>query len=316
MPELITLGETMAVFNPASSGPLQYIADFKRLIGGAESNVAIGVSRLGHSAGWISRLGDDPFGRFINNFIRGEGVDTSRVIFDEGHPTGVYFKEIRASGDVTVYYYRKGSAASTMSPADLDEDYIKNARILHVSGITPALSDSCGKTVFKAMEIAKASGVTVSFDPNIRLKLWSGQQAAGVLKEMARYADIVLPGIDEGEIMFGSRDPKAIAEEFLKLGASTVAVKLGKEGAMAVTRDEEIMSPAFEAGPVIDTVGAGDAFASGFLTGVLEGMPLEQAVGRANTCGGFATTIVGDIEGLPSRREIEALTGNKRLIER
>ncbi|MDK2902546.1 MAG: 2-dehydro-3-deoxygluconokinase [Clostridiales bacterium] len=316
MPELVTLGETMAVFNPASSGPLQYIVDFKRLIGGAESNVAIGVSRLGHSAGWISRLGDDPFGRFINNFIRGEGVDTSRVVFDEMHPTGVYFKEIKAGGDVTVYYYRKGSAASTMSPADLDEDYIKNARILHVSGITPALSDNCRETVFKAMEIAKVSGVTISFDPNIRLKLWSGRQAAEVLKEMARYADIVLPGIDEGEIIFGSRDPKTIAEEFLKLGASTVAVKLGKEGAMAATRDEEIMSPAFDAGPVIDTVGAGDAFASGFLTGILEGMPLEQAVGLANTCGGFATTIVGDVEGLPSRKEIEALTGNKRLIER
>lgn len=316
MPELVTLGETMAVFNPASSGPLQYISDYKRLIGGAESNVAIGVSRLGHSSGWISRLGSDPFGRFVNNFIRGEGVDTSKVIFDDEYPTGIYFKEIKATGDVTVFYYRKGSAASMMSPADLDEAYIKSAKILHVSGITPALSENCKQTVFRAMEIAKSAGIKVSFDPNIRLKLWNRQKAASVLREIAAYADIVLPGIDEGEIIFGVNEPQAVAERFLELGASVVAVKLGKNGAMVVTRDEVIESPAFDAGRVIDTVGAGDAFAAGFLTGVLEGMPLAQAAGLANACGGFATTIVGDVEGLPLRDEIEALINKKRLIER
>jgi len=316
MPELVTLGETMAVFNPASSGPLQYISDYKRLIGGAESNVAIGVSRLGHSSGWISRLGSDPFGRFVNNFIRGEGVDTSKVIFDDEYPTGIYFKEIKATGDVTVFYYRKGSAASMMSPADLDEAYIKSAKILHVSGITPALSENCKQTVFRAMEIAKSAGIKVSFDPNIRLKLWNRQKAASVLREIAAYADIVLPGIDEGEIIFGVNEPQAVAERFLELGASVVAVKLGKNGAMVVTRDEVIESPAFDAGRVIDTVGAGDAFAAGFLTGVLEGMPLAQVAGLANACGGFATTIVGDVEGLPLRDEIEALINKKRLIER
>jgi len=316
MPELVTLGETMVVFNPASSGPLQYITDFRRLVGGAESNVAIGVSRLGHTAGWISRLGDDPFGRSINCFIRGEGVDTSRVIFDKQYPTGVYFKEIRASGDVTVYYYRKGSAASMMSPDDLDEDYIKSAKILHVTGITPALSESCKKTVFKAMEIAKSNGVMVSFDPNIRLKLWSKEEARPVFLDMARLADIVLPGLDEGEIMLDTADPKAIAEGLLKLGVSVVAVKLGKEGALAADKDQQILAPAFDAGKVIDTVGAGDAFASGFLTGILEGMPLAKAVELANACGGFATTIVGDVEGLPLRSEVDMLMGKRRNIDR
>lgn len=171
MPEVVTLGETMVMMNPVTSGPLQYINQFTKQIGGAESNFAIGVVRLGHTAGWISKLGKDELGKYVLSFIRGEGVDTSRVKFTADAPTGLFFKERRKFGESKVYYYRKGSAASLMGPEDLDPEYISSAKYLHITGITPALSESCHLAVKEAIKIAKNHGVKVCFDPNIRLKL-------------------------------------------------------------------------------------------------------------------------------------------------
>lgn len=168
--DVITFGETMVLFNTSYVGPLRYASQFEKTIGGAESNVAIGLARLGHQVSWMSRLGNDEFGLFVRNFVRGEGVDTSRVVFDDDHPTAVFFKERHAAKEPKVYYYRRGSAASFMKPEDLDEEHIAKAKFMHLTGITPALSPSCRQTVYRAIELARAYGLTVVFDPNILVK--------------------------------------------------------------------------------------------------------------------------------------------------
>ncbi len=304
--DVVTLGETMILFTPETTGPMRYASQFSRKIAGAESNFAIGLSRLGHQAGWISRVGDDEFGKAMVSFIRGEGVDTSRVIFDQTAPTGLYFKEIRRPNDFRVHYYRKGSAASKLTKEDLDEDYIKKAKFIHISGITPALSDSCEEAVFAAIEIAKKNGVTVVFDPNLRRKLWSEEKARTTLLKIAGLADIVLPGVEEGEFMFGETDPAKLGELFLSHGAKIVVLKVGAKGAHYFTQDEQQLVSGFPVENVIDPVGAGDGFAAGFISGLLDGLNLHDAVKRGNAVGAFVTTVSGDVEGLPDRIELEA----------
>ncbi|MDK2986759.1 MAG: 2-dehydro-3-deoxygluconokinase, partial [Clostridia bacterium] len=170
MPEVVTLGETMVVFDGVRKGPLRYVETYERHSGGAETNVAVALIRLGHSAGWISRVGDDEFGEYIISFFRGEGVDTSQVKIDPENPTGIFFRQRWENGENENFYYRKGSAASLLGPEDIDEEYISRAKYLHVTGITPALSSSCFAAVEKAVQVAKENKVKVSFDPNIRLK--------------------------------------------------------------------------------------------------------------------------------------------------
>jgi 2-dehydro-3-deoxygluconokinase len=192
----------------------------------AESNVAIALTKLGHQVGWFSKLGNDEFGKYIQATIRGEGVDVSRVIFDPVKYTGILFKERFMHSNPSVYYYRKDSAASNLKSEELDESYIRDAKILHITGITPALSENCRKTLFKAIEIAKANNVLVSFDPNIRLKLWTKEEAIPVLLEIAKQSDIIFPGIDEGEMLLGLTNPEEIAESLMNMGCSIVAVKI------------------------------------------------------------------------------------------
>lgn len=317
MPEVVALGETMVLMNPETSGPLRYVHRFTKQIGGAESNFCIGVVRLGHTAGWISRLGDDELGRFVLHSIRGEGVDTSRVSFDSEAPTALMFKERRELGETKVYYYRRYSAASLMTPDDLDEEYIGSAKFLHLSGITPALSVSCHETVLAAMEMARKLGVKVSFDPNLRLRLWSAAEARRVLVDLMGRADIVLPGVGEAEVILGTRDPVAIADQILSLGASLVAVKLGAEGAYVADKDgNRFRSPGFTVKRVVDPVGAGDAFAAGFLVGLLRNYPLDECARLANAVGAFAVTVTGDIEGLPSNEELAEFLGESEAVDR
>lgn len=327
MPDVVALGETMVLLVPTTSGPLRYANTFTRHIGGAESNLCIGLVRLGRSAGWISRVGDDEFGRYVVNTIRGEGVDTSRVRVDAEAPTGVFFKERRELGESRVYYYRRGSAASRMRPSDLDEAYIRSAKVLAVSGITPALSPSCRETVFAAMDIARAAGVLVAFDPNVRLKLWTADEARPVLADMARRSDWVLAGQDEAELITGEAEPERSAATFLAWGSRLAVIKLGAAGCL-VAGGEAAEDAGGEAdrGPqrvpgvtlprVVDPIGAGDGFGAGFIAATLDGLPPVEAGRLANAVGAFATTVVGDIEGLPTRAELERFLGSRADVAR
>lgn len=310
--DVITIGETMVLFTPDKPGPIRHANLFTMKFGGAESNVAIGLSRLGHKAGWISRVSDDEFGRAVLSFIRGEGVDVSTVSIDKDHPTGVYFKELRRLNDVRVHYYRKGSAASHLTPDDIDESYISKAKYIHLTGITPALSDSSMQTMERVIEIAKNHHVKVVFDPNYRKKLWDSHLARKTLLRFVSQADIVLPGILEGEFLFGKSQPEEIAKEFLSMGPSLVVLKLGSKGAWYFTKESNKLVPGFQVEQVVDPVGAGDGFAAGFLSGVIRELSIEDAVKIGNAVGALVTMTNGDVEGLPDYKEIESFMGNKQ----
>jgi 2-dehydro-3-deoxygluconokinase len=314
--DVITFGETMVLFNPESSGPLRYVNNFSKSIGGAESNVAIALARLGHQVGWFSKLGNDEFGKYIKTTIRGEGVDVSRVILDNGKSTGLLFKERSINPNPNVYYYRKDSAASNLKPQELDAAYIKGAKILHITGITPALSKQCRETVFKAIEIAKENNMLVSFDPNIRLKLWTKEEAVPVLLEIAKKVDIIFPGLDEGELMLELNKPEEIAKRFMEMGCSLVAVKLGKDGCYIANKDETHYVEGFTVEKPEDTVGAGDGFAAGFLSGVLRKLELRQCGEYANAVGSMAVMVKGDMEGYPDYEQLMEFIGKKKTIQR
>ncbi|MCT2537020.1 sugar kinase [Aquibacillus koreensis] len=307
--DVVTLGETMIVFTPmASPSPLmRYSNSYSNNFGGAETNVAIGLSRLGHQVGWVSKLGKDEFGKSLLSSIRGEGIDVSQVKFDRSAPTGIYFKEVRNSQDVRVQYYRAGSAASRLEAADINEDYIKQAKFLHLTGITPALSQSCYGAVLRAISIAKEHGTKIIFDPNLRRKLWSEDRAREVLRELCSLADIVLPGVDEGAFLFhGEKDPEKLGELFLELGAELVILKVGAKGAFYFDGTTSELVEGFPVEQVVDPVGAGDGFAAGFISGMLDNLTIPKAVERGNAVGAMQTLVKGDYEGLPDHEELEA----------
>lgn len=303
--DVFTLGETMVLFQPEQMLPMEYVHRFPKSIGGAESNVAIGLTRLGHSVGWFSKLGNDPFGRYILKNVRGEGVDVSSCLFTDDAQTGLIFKEQLSAEDVNVYYYRQNSAASLMEAADLDEQYIAQAKILHITGITPALSETCYQTVMKAIEIAKKNAMTIVFDPNLRLKLWSAERAKNVFNEMATFADVILPGLDEGQFMTGKSKVEDVADALMGDGDKTIIIKLGSKGAYLQTKDEKAYIEGFPVQQVIDPVGAGDGFAAGIISGILRQEALPSVVKRANAIGAMVVSVNGDVEGLPTLSDVE-----------
>ncbi len=296
--DLVTLGETMVLLLAEQIGPLREATTFRKMVAGAETNVAIGLRRLGQTAGWIGRVGDEEFGRSVLYRLRGEGVDVTHAKVDPVAPTGMLVREQRQIGPIDVIYYRRNSAASRMTPDDLDADYIASGRYLHLTGITPALSASCRETVFAAAEIARSRGVPVTLDPNLRLKLWTKEEFRSTLLDLSTRADIILPGHDEVELLTGESDAGTAAKALLDHSATLqlVIIKMGADGTLAVTREGSTHVPAVQLPRVVDPVGAGDAFAAGFLTGQLRGMDLAESLALANRCGAWATTAPGDIE--------------------
>lgn len=314
--DVVTFGETMVLFNPETQGPLRYVGTFTKSIGGAESNVAIALARLGHKAGWFSKLGDDEFGRYIKSTVMGEEVDVSRVKKDPKRTTGILFKERFSTVNPNVYYYRKGSAASHLMIEDLDLEYIASAKILHVTGISLALSEEMREAVFYAVREAKKRGVLISFDPNIRLKLWSKEEARETILEMMKLTDLLFPGKEEAELLLGLTEPEKIADSFLNLGVQTVALKLGKSGCYVKNKETEAFVHGYTVDHPVDTVGAGDGYAAGFLSGYLEHLSLTECAQRANAVGAMATLVKGDMEGFPYKDQVEIFMGLKDSIDR
>lgn len=298
--EVLTLGESMVVFLPEAAGPLRHVDRFQRAVAGAESNVAIGLRRLGHSVAWISRLGDDEFGRHILSTLRGEGVDVQSVETDPGAPTGIMFKERRSGADSRPLYYRAGSAASRLDAARVPEGPFRGARWLHLTGITAALGPGPRAAVERALELARRHGLQVSFDPNYRARLWPAAEAAPVLRRLAAACDALLIGAAEGGILYGTEDPAEIALAAEADGVACGAVKSGARGALVWERGDRCAIPAH---PVValEPTGAGDAFAAGWIAGRLEGLPVKDCGRLAAVCGALACTVAGDWEGAPER---------------
>jgi len=289
--------------------PLKDVEHFTRYVCGAEVNFSVGLSRLGHSVAYVSRVGDDPFGEHIRDFLAENQIDNRLVAVDGEYLTGMQLKAKAAEGeDPLVVNFRKNSAFSHFRPEDIDGIDWTGVKHVHVTGISAALSKSCREAAAKLMDLAKAKGVRVSFDPNLRPALWPDKkEMVRVINALAAKADIVLPGIGEGETLMGSRDPEKIADFYLGQGSKAVVVKVGAKGSFVKTSDgESFMSPGFHVEHVVDTVGAGDGFAVGTISALLEGLSLKDAAHRGAAIGALAIMVAGDNEGLPTREKLEA----------
>jgi len=303
--DVVSIGETMVLFSPDQNGQLRYAKDFTSRIAGAETNTLIGLAKLGYQTGWISKVGKDELGKRIVNSVRGEGVDTSFVQEDATAPTGLFLKEQTTANNARVIYYRNNSAASQMAPNDIEESYLAKAKILYITGITPALSDSCRETIFYAVDLAQRNGVKIVFDPNIRKTLLDEKSGRGMLKELIGKSDIVLPGISEGEYLFDTKDCRKIAMECKRLGAKAAVVKLGEKGAYYSTDDQSGFAEPFAVEKVIDPIGAGDGFAAGVLSGLLDNLSIYESAKRGCAIGSMVTLVNGDIEGLPDKELLQ-----------
>lgn len=291
-PEVLCLGETMALVAPAEAEPLETAQSFILSAGGAESTVALYLAGAGHRTAWLSRVGDDPLGRRLLNQLRAHGVDTSLVGADSGAPTGVYFKDPGESA-TTVYYYRSGSAASRMGPPALHGIGWAGLPLLHLSGITAGLSPSCRALLDAAFTTARTHDTLVSFDVNHRPGLWSAEEAGPVLAEYARQADIVFVGRDEAETLWGTGDP---AELYVALGAPRhLVVKDGAVGATDVSAASTVFVSAHPV-EVVEVVGAGDAFAAGYLSGLLSGEEPAARLTRGHVLATRALSSVHDFD--------------------
>lgn len=305
MNQVITIGETMVSFTPQDNMGLSYGPPLKMHIAGAESNTAIGIRRLGHPTAFISRIGDDSFGQFILRSIRAEGVDTSHLTIDTEHPTGIMFKEPKPRMETSVYYYRNGSAASHMGCTDIPEKEIAEARILHFTGITPILSASCREMAYHAIEIAQAHRCAISFDPNIRVKLWKNQDYAPLMRDFIEHSTYLLAGLEELSFLYHTDDIRQITDRVFASGSlKCLALKDGSNGAYICDKQGILHIPA-AACSCIDPVGAGDAFNAGFLSGILEGRPYTECGAIGALCGACATETYGDVEGLLTKTELE-----------
>jgi 2-dehydro-3-deoxygluconokinase len=297
---VFTFGETMGLISADGIGPLPYARSFTYGIGGSESNTAIGIARLGGDVTWLGRVGTDGTGALIAYRLRAEGVHT-RAIFDDGF-TGLMVKHRRSGEVMHVDYHRAGSAGSRLAPGDLPPD-LAGASILHVTGITPALSASARATVFQAVEMARARGVTVSLDLNYRAKLWSRFDAAPVLRDLVTRADLVFAGPAEAALILGDRDA---ADGLAQLGPAEVVVKDGARGCTAIIDGTRHEVAALRV-TVVDPVGAGDAFVAGYLTDRMAGADPARRLATATAAGAFQVTVPGDCEGLPSRADLASL---------
>jgi len=306
--DVVTLGEAMLLFVAEEPGALDQVQRFSKRTAGAETNVAIGLARLGLKVGWQSRLGSDSMARYLLAAIGGEGVDCSRVVCDPEQRTGFMFKgRVDDGSDPPIEYHRKGSAASRLGPDEIDQAWISGSRHLHVSGVFPALSASTLAATRRAIALARQHGRTVSFDPNLRPALWPSREVMRqTLNSLAEGCDWVLPGQAEGGLLAGSTDPEAIAAFYRQRGAKQVVVKLGIEGAYYSGEQGSDFVPAFPVVQVVDTVGAGDGFAVGVISALLEGQAVADAVRRGAWIGARAVQVRGDTEGLPTRAELTA----------
>ncbi|MGH3098553.1 MAG: sugar kinase [Streptosporangiales bacterium] len=305
MTDFVTLGETLALLANPTAGPLRHAPELRLGVAGAESNVAVGVRRLGHTASWLGRVGDDEMGRLVLARIRGEDIEV-RAQLDPDAPTGLMLKEHRFAGLSRVVYYRAGSAGSRFSPADLDEQVIAGARVLHLTGITPALSATAREAVWAAIDIARKADATICLDYNYRSALWDPAAAGRELRDLTKVADVVFAGEDEGQLVTGECSADAVARSLAALGPAEVIIKQGADGALAWVDDTLIDVSAVPV-QAVDPVGAGDAFVAGYLSARLDGADTRTRLREATLAGAFAVTVHGDWEGLPERREMALL---------
>ena len=268
----ILVGEPMGLFIAQEEGKLSDVSGYSMAVAGAEFNVAVGLARLNLPVTYLTRLGEDPFGQKIVRTLQRNGIGSEFVSFSKERSTGFMLKSKVSTGDPKIFYFRKGSAASTLSKEDVDRMDFSGYGFVHLTGIFPALSESTKEASFYLIKKAREHGLTVSFDPNLRPQLWPDTETmVQTLNEFAALSDYVLPGEAEGELLCGDRDPRKIGQFYLERGAKAVVTKMGSRGAYLMTEQDQELVPGFSIEKVVDTVGAGDGFAAGILSALMEG---------------------------------------------
>ncbi|MEU5611576.1 sugar kinase [Streptomyces sparsogenes] len=297
-PDVVTCGEAMLLLLAEPGVPLERAAHFRRSVAGAESNVAMGLARLGHWARWLGRVGADPAGRAVLRELRAEGVDVAHAGVDEQAPTGLLLRDSHPHRAIDVQYYRSGSAGSRLAPEHITAEALAGARLVHISGITPMLSPTAAAATDRLIELARAAGAEVSFDPNVRRKLGGAAQWAQTAGRLLREADLVLAGEDELELLT-ARSADEAAAELLDGRAHTVVIKRADRSATALTAGGRWDQPPYPV-PVTDPVGAGDAFAAGYLSARLRGLSESRALAEAACVAALVVQSATDTDGLPS----------------
>lgn len=313
-PDVVTVGETMLLGVVSPPGRLRHARSLSVGIGGAESNVAIALARLGVPTRWIGLLGQDEPGQTVLDRIRAEGVDTSAVRRVPDRPTGLYLRE-QVGDTVHVTYYRQGSAASTLAAGTVDPAHLAGAQWLHLTGITPALSPACAEATRWLARTAREVGVRVSFDVNFRSKLWDADAAATFTSSMLPEVDLLLVGTEEGRALWPWDGDEQVARRLGDQGPTEVVLKRGADGAACLSEGDYVPSPGF-AVPELDPIGAGDAFAAGYLFGHLSGCSVPQRLRTANALGALCVRGYGDYESLPSRSELDDFLADRTHLGR
>jgi len=315
-PELVAFGEAMIAFIGQPAGPLHEARQFSAHVAGAESNVAVGVARLGHRVSFAGRVGDDAFGSMITRRLRAEGVATEHLVRDSAAPTGLLFRNLREFPPPEVAYRRQGSAGSRLAPDDVRAalEGLPPGTIVHVCGVTPALSPSCRAAVVAAAQTARARELPLFVDVNYRARLWSADAAAPVLRDLVASASIVTASRPEAALLTGEDNPAEAAAALIGLGPALAVIRDDTLGAVACTRSHQapIVVPSPAARRAVDPVGAGDAFNAGLIASLLENQGLPDAIANAHLCGAAVVGVVGDIEGLPTHQELVSLSGDIR----
>lgn len=305
MCEVLTIGEPMVMFLADTKEPLSQVNHFTKMIAGAELNVAMGLARLGHSVAYMTQVGNDPFGEYIKDFLKKEQIDDSYVTMTSEAPTGFQIKNQVDEGDPEVIYFRKGSAASKATKDLLKDADFHGSKILHVTGIFPALNEQTREMTKEFIRMAHEKGLLVTFDPNPRPVLWdSEEQMIQETNKLACMCDVVMPGFREGKLFTGLQTKEEIADYYLNQGVKKVIIKLGTSGSYSKERlqegtYQESEEVCFKV-PVVDTVGAGDGFAAGVISAALEGLDNQKILERGNAIGAMQVMNLSDNEGLPT----------------
>ncbi len=309
-PEVLSFGEPLAAFYSKDRRSLSKAGEFDMTWGGDTSNVALGISKLGHSSGYITRVGNDAFGEGFIDLWRSHSVDTTNVIVDTTRLTGMYFASFTGEGHEFIYR-RKDAAASTYSTEDAESVDLEGVKILHLSGVSQAISRQCLEASFVLMNRARENGAVISFDLNYRSKLWSRDLAKSIyLSVISNYADIVSLNDDEQEVLGMKGNPDDAANSLLELGPKIVALRCGVKGAVIATRKRSVKGKAKKV-EVADTVGAGDTFTASLLCCYLEDRDVEDSLQFALSAAALTCTKTGSTEGQPSKKQVlDFLGGN------
>ncbi|HEX5428644.1 MAG TPA: sugar kinase [Pedococcus sp.] len=309
-PDLLTAGEALVSLrsdDAATTGGGAWRAH----VAGAEANVAIGMARLGHRAQWVGAVGADDFGRLVHRELRAEDVDVTGVVVDAQRPTGLMFVARRTADLARVDYRRGGSAGSILPREAVEPALARGPRLVHITGITPALSPESRDTAGWLVESASAAGAFVSLDVNYRARLWTRAEAREALEPLTRHTKLVVASEDELDLVAGAGTQEAAVGVLLDRGVEQVVVKRGSGGATVWTSDGRVDAPAL-AVTAVDTIGAGDAFTAGYLSGVADGLPVAERLRRGNVLGAFCVSTRGDWQGLPRREELTLLEDHER----